>query len=119
MLSVKAKLIVVILTWFYYTVTLAPTEAHPYCNNICTLVDGAKVEICLFNDEDMWTFQGCCPLCQWVNFRNKSLGDSFQWGIFPNAPGSVSSHTYGQYNCVNQSNNNTIVRRVFTIPQSK
>ena len=93
MLSVKAKPIVIFLIWFCYTVTLAPTEAHPYCNDICTLMDGAKVEICLLNDDYTWIFESCCSQCQWRNFRNKWLGDSFEWGIFPNSPNSDLSHT--------------------------
>ena len=113
MSSVQVKTVVGILTWFLYTVTLVRTETEPRCNHHCAVMDAVNVEICLFGEEDIEFFSSCCPQCQWINSRNEWQGISFEWRVYPNSP-----HTYGQYNCVNQSNNNTMVRSVFAIPQS-
>ena len=102
MLSFQIMACGAILIWFLLcTVELA---ALPSCNSFpCAL----NTEVCVYKGDKTYMFSSCCSQCQWVNFCNESLGKSFSW--------SLSSYSYGQYNCINGSINN-VLRRVLTIP---
>ena len=99
------------LMWFLGCTVVQLALGDPRCYRNCQLTDDSNVEICRFNRERSYHFSGCCAQCHWVNFRNISVGMSFDWSI-------SSSYHYGQYNCINP-NNNTVLRRVLTIPSSK
>ena len=87
----------------------ATISMQPDCNRDCMLMNNVMIEICLFKDSDMKHFSSCCSECKWVDFQNVSYGESFWW--------NSESHSYGQYNCTNESE--IAVRRIMVIPKSK
>ena len=94
-------------------ITFAASQRQSDCNFACQITNGhtyGEVDICLFNPGHVRVFERCCTKCEWFNFYNDSLGETFFW--------DHQSQNYGEYNCMNLSSNN-VIQRVLIIPHSK
>ena len=107
-LKMSSSTLIMFLSSFCFLLK-ATISMQPDCNRNCTLRNNVIIEICLFKDGDMKYFSSCCTECKWVDFQNVSHGNFFVW--------NSESHSYGQYNCTNESE--VAVRRIMVIPKSK